>query len=104
MFRSNGQVTREKLVADINAVVADTDQLLRSLADEGSSQAGEVLAKAEQNLKLARDRLDELEQSVARNTRMAAQTADTYVREHPWQALGAAAGIALLAGFLLRQR
>jgi ElaB/YqjD/DUF883 family membrane-anchored ribosome-binding protein len=37
---------------------------------------------------------------VTRRAREALDDADEYVRENPWQAMGIAAGVAFLSGFL----
>lgn len=41
---------------------------------------------------------------VRARVRYAAQSADNYVHEHPWRAIGAALGIGLLIGLLTTRR
>jgi ElaB/YqjD/DUF883 family membrane-anchored ribosome-binding protein len=95
---------REQLVQDVRAVIADTDRLLQALAQGGEQQAAELRAKMTQNLRTATARLDTLENDVAERAGAAARQARGYAREHPWQALGVAAGIGLLAGLALGRR
>jgi ElaB/YqjD/DUF883 family membrane-anchored ribosome-binding protein len=64
----------------------------------------EVRARAEQTVREARSRLDEVEQHTLRRVRDAATEAEGYVRDNPWQALGVAAGVGLLLGLLLGRR
>ena len=42
--------------------------------------------------------------AVAADDKEAARDADGYVREHPWQAVGIAAGVGLLLGILISRR
>ena len=49
--------TTDKLIEDFNAVIADTEQLLKSVAAVGGEKAGAMRASAEQNLNAARERL-----------------------------------------------
>jgi ElaB/YqjD/DUF883 family membrane-anchored ribosome-binding protein len=104
MFKSNGQVTKEKLLNDFNAVVADADRLLKSLTEEGGEQAEVVRAQVQQNLQVARERLGELQHATVGKTKAAARAADTYVHEHPWLTIGFTAAIGVLAGLLLNRR
>jgi ElaB/YqjD/DUF883 family membrane-anchored ribosome-binding protein len=48
--------------------------------------------------------MDTLSTDELRNrVRRAAETTDDYVRERPWAVIGAAAGVGLLIGLLLRR-
>ncbi len=49
-------------------------------------------------------KLRELQEVIVDKTRNAAETTDAYVRENPWTAIGAAAGIGVIIGLLLRRR
>jgi len=49
-------------------------------------------------------KLRELQGVIVDKTRNAAETTDMYVRENPWTAIGAAAGIGVIIGLLLRRR
>ena len=93
--------SRRKLVEDFNAVVADTEELLKALAASGAEKGSALRASAEQNLAEARQRLRELQGEAVVRTQAAADATDKYVRENPWQAVGAAALVAGLAGFVI---
>ncbi|MBI3068591.1 MAG: DUF883 family protein [Betaproteobacteria bacterium] len=66
--------TKDKLAQDLKIVIADAEELLRATA----SQAGEKVA--------------------------AARATDEYVHEHPWRAVGIAAGAGLIIGLLIGRR
>ena len=95
------EATKDKLIEDFNAVIADTEQLLKSLVAAGGEKAGSMRASVEQNLKVARERLHELEDAALERARAAAESTDEYVRENPWQSIGIAAGLGALAGIII---
>ena len=92
---------RRKLVEDFNAVIADTEALLKALAASGAEKGDALRASAEQNLAIARERLRELQSGAVERAQATAKAADEYVRENPWQSIGAVAAIAALAGFVI---
>lgn len=97
-------VARERLVRDINTVMADTDRLLQSLEQGGEREVAAVWAKMAENLRAARSCVDALEKEMKRSAAAAASGARAYASTHPWQLLGIAAGVGLLAGLSLRRR
>jgi ElaB/YqjD/DUF883 family membrane-anchored ribosome-binding protein len=102
--KSDIQVSREKLMADFNAVVADVEQLLKSVASEGGDKAQVLRAKAEESLKIAKARLFDIEGQLEQKAKEAAKLTEDYVQDHPWQTLGIAAAIGVLVGLLLNRR
>lgn len=97
-------VSRRKLVEDFNAVIADTEQLLKALAASGAEKGSALRTSAEQNLAVARERLRELQSEAIERSREAAKATDEYVHENPWQAVGVAALAGFLIGLLLTRR
>jgi ElaB/YqjD/DUF883 family membrane-anchored ribosome-binding protein len=93
--------SKRRLAADFNAVIEDTQKLLNALAASGAEKGTALRASAEQSLAAARERLKELQGDALERGRAAAKATDEYVRENPWQSLGAVAAIAALAGFLI---
>jgi ElaB/YqjD/DUF883 family membrane-anchored ribosome-binding protein len=108
MTRRASEVTKDELVENFNAVVAETEQLLKSVANAGGEKAGALRASVEQNLAIAKDRLRDLQQAATQKTEAAAHAADEYVHEHPWQAIGVVAGLSgvvgMVIGLLLHRR
>jgi len=96
--------TNNQLVTDINAVLADAEALLNATADQGGEQIALVRAKAESSLRLASRRMVELQKAMLEGTRETARLTDVYVHENPWNAMGAAAAVGMLVGFLLGRR
>ena len=93
--------SKRKLIEDFNAVIQDTEQLLKTLAATGAEKGSALRASAEQNLDVARRRLQALQEEAVERSRAAAKAADEYVHENPWQSIGVVAAIAALAGFVI---
>lgn len=87
----------ERLVRDLSAVAADLDELLKTTA----GNAGEALIGVRERivgcLRSAKESLGDAQHFAIKETKHVAKTADAYVRDNAWAAIGIAAG----AGFLL---
>ena len=98
------QSTKEKLMADVNAVLADAEELLRQAATESGEKAADLRRRAQAAIGSAKTRLVDVEHKVAAQARSAARATDGWVHEHPWTAVGLAAGIGILVGLALNRR
>jgi ElaB/YqjD/DUF883 family membrane-anchored ribosome-binding protein len=98
------EVTKDKLIEDLKVVAQDVEELLRATASQTGEKISAARVRAEESLRAARARLNEAGDDVAESARAAAGAADDYVRDNPWQAVGIAAGIGLVVGFLLGRR
>ena len=87
------EASPDKLMDDLRAVIADAEDLLRATADQGGAKVEEVRARAEESLRAARARVQDTGRKL-----------DDQVREHPWTAVGIAAGVGLLVGILLARK
>ncbi len=94
----------DKLMADLQAVVRDTEALLRDTAGFAGIKAQELRGRAESSLQDARVRIQGMEEEVLARAKEMTEAADEYVRTNPWQAVGVAAGVGLLVGLLLGRR
>ena len=102
-MRNNGafQSPLRNLRKDLYAVARDAEALLKATADVTNERVQEVRTRTEKTVQAAMDTLssDELRNRVRR----VAESTDDYVRERPWAMIGAAAGVGLLIGLLLRR-
>jgi Uncharacterized conserved protein len=57
------QVAKEKLLHDFNEVVADTEQLLKSVAAVGGEKTQALRANVEQSLKVAKEKLRDIQET-----------------------------------------
>jgi ElaB/YqjD/DUF883 family membrane-anchored ribosome-binding protein len=98
------EVTTDKLLADLQAVVADAEALLRATAGHAGEKIQEARARAEESLAAARERLVDTEDDALRQARELVSNGEEYVRQNPWAAVGIAAGVGVLVGLLLGRR
>lgn len=95
---------REQLMSDLRAVVADSEELLRATAGDLNDRASAARKKVQDSLKAARARIETLDDEVLEHIGTAAKATDSYVREHPWGAVGIAAAAGVLVGVLIARR
>jgi ElaB/YqjD/DUF883 family membrane-anchored ribosome-binding protein len=95
---------KDKLVADLKTVVADAEELLAATAQSTGEKMVELRERLEENLRNVRYRLADAEAALRERTREVARATDHYVHEHPWKAIGVAAGVGLLVGLLIGRR
>lgn len=100
----NVETTTEQLVSDLKSVMSNAEALLKATSAQTGERIQEVRARAEESLRQARTRVDEIEQHALRTAREMAGAADEYVRGNPWQSIGVAASVGLLLGLLLGRR
>jgi len=101
---SNSEMSREKLVDDFATVLAEAEEMLKRAATETGDKAKDLRSQVETKLLHAKLRLQELEGEAVDRAKAAARATDDYVHENPWQAIGIAAAIGLVAGLLLNRR
>jgi len=104
MKKLSDEVTKEQLIADFNVVVADAEALLKATANQGGEKLAEVRAKAEESLRVVKARIVDAQAALLVKTKEAAKATDVYVHENPWNAVGVAAGVGLVLGFLIGRR
>jgi ElaB/YqjD/DUF883 family membrane-anchored ribosome-binding protein len=101
---TNTQTARDQLVDDFKKVIDDAEELLKVTANETGEKVGAVRERAEENLREARRKLNELEGDLVIQTRAAARATNELVHENPWQSIAIAGGIGLLIGMLSSRR
>jgi ElaB/YqjD/DUF883 family membrane-anchored ribosome-binding protein len=95
---------KDKLMTDLRTVIADAEEVLRVTADQASAGAAELRVRMQERLKQARASLQHLQETAVARAKAAGHAADDYVHEHPWKAIGAAAGVGLIVGLLIGRR
>ena len=98
------QISKEKLVRDLQRVITDAEELLHATAGQTEGKVVELRERIRSNLMDARHKLGDIEDAVKAKTKQAARATDDYVHEHPWRAIGSAVGFGLLVGLLIGRR
>jgi ElaB/YqjD/DUF883 family membrane-anchored ribosome-binding protein len=101
---ASNDISKEKLVADLKVVVADAEELLRATASQAGEKVSAARARIEASLAAAKVKLTEAERALLEKTKEAAKATDDYVHEHPWSAVGIAAGAGFVLGILISRR
>ena len=86
--------TREKLVQDLKVLLHDAEHLITSAGRNLSDRSKAQLVSGLDRMKVTCEKLEATTRSTVRVT-------DRYVREHPYQTVGAALAIGLLIGVLV---
>lgn len=95
---------RERLAQDLRQIVTDADRFLASAADTGDAKLDDLRVRLGKQVEQIRDQLDGLESRAADRARAAARATDEAVHTHPYGAMGVAAAVGLLIGFLVAKR
>ena len=103
----NGARNSETTVVELNRIITQAEELLKTLGEEGGAAAEAVRARVVRTVNQAKVRLADAGTRVRGAATDAAKATDSYVQENPWKAIayGAAAGaaVALIATVLLRR-
>ena len=95
---------KDKLIADLQVVLADAEALLAATAGDASSGVKELRGRVQASLSSAKTGLIEAQAVVVEKAKAAAKATDGYVHENPWKSISIAAGAGLLIGLLVGRR
>lgn len=108
MNQTPADATKEKLLQEFNSVVAETEQLIKTVAGAGGDKAGALKASLGNEFSAATERLVRIRDDAITQATAVANTADAYVHGNPWRSVGIVATFAvaagLIAGLLLSRR
>ena len=90
--------------AEIKNLIADVEDLLARIADLKDADVARVRNKVMRAVGAAKETLTGSADNVRRQAQLAATTADDYVHDSPWQAVGIAALVGAVAGILATRR
>ncbi len=104
MSKELAAANKDKLVSDMKVVIADTEELLRATTGVAGEKVIELRERLGVRLRVAKERLIDLEHAVIDKTKAAARATDDFVHEEPWKAVGVAAALGLALGVLIGRR
>ena len=101
---THSEASVDKLVADLQTLVADAEAILLTTADDAGEKAAAAKARVRETLHQARAQIERIEQKVLLETKAVVHETDRFVHERPWQAMGIAAAVGLVIGVLIGRK
>jgi ElaB/YqjD/DUF883 family membrane-anchored ribosome-binding protein len=95
---------RKSTVKDFSDALDDANTLLREAAAETGDRASDLRSQVAAKLLSAKLKLQDLQDDAVDRAKAAARVTDDFVRDNPWQAIGAAAALGFLVGVLISRR
>jgi len=89
---------------EIKNLIADVEELMARISDLKDADVVRVRGKVQRAVEATKQSLADGAVSLRRRAQAAASTADDYVRDSPWQAVGIAALVGALVGILAARR
>ncbi len=96
-----GDVSKEKLMQDLQLVVSDAEELLRATAGQAGEKVTAARERIQDSLEAAKARLVVAQDAMLEKTRLAARATDEYVHDNPWRAVGISAAVGVIVGMLI---
>ena len=103
-MNTRSEANVDKLVTDLQTLVADAESILQATADDAGEKAASARARVRQALREARAQIARIEEKVMFEAKVVAQETDRFVHERPWQAIGIAAAVGLAIGVLIGRK
>ena len=95
---------QNRLMGDLNTVIQDSEELLEATASQAGDSTKASRERARLRLDQAKVSLHHLQDAAIEKAKAAGHRTDDYVHEHPWRAIGTAAGFGLVVGLLIGRR
>jgi ElaB/YqjD/DUF883 family membrane-anchored ribosome-binding protein len=89
---------------EIRSLIADVEDLMARIADLKDADVVRVRGKVQRAVEATKQTLSDGADTIRRQAQSVASTADEYVRESPWQAIGIAALVGAVVGILATRR
>jgi ElaB/YqjD/DUF883 family membrane-anchored ribosome-binding protein len=95
---------RENLMNDMKNVINEAEHWLGGARSRGGENMRTVKEKFESTLNTAKTDLAKLQANVTERGKLAAHSADTYVKDNPWTSVGLGAAVGVLLGLLIGRK
>ena len=90
--------------AEWRNLVADVEDLIKKVANVKDAEVAEIRAKVEDTLAKAKTSATQGIAAVRGQAGEVTEATDQYVRENPWAAIGVAAAVGIVLGFIAGRR
>ncbi len=94
----------EQIEQDLQRLLGEFEAAVGKATSNGSDKLHDVTQRLSDVLDGARERVSAFDSQVRGGARQAARVTDDYVHREPWQAIGAAIIVGLVAGLLIARR
>jgi len=88
----------------LRLLVDQMDGYLRTAADTGDQKFNEARQRLTEQVQQMKSQLDDINEETLARLKRAARQADEQVKAHPYGAMGSAAALGLLVGYLAARR
>ena len=95
---------KEAATAEIKSLIADVEDLMARIADLKDADVTRMRNKVQRAVDATKQSLAEGAAAIRQHAQSAASTADDFVRDSPWQAVGIAALVGAIVGILATRR
>ncbi len=96
--------SKSRLAADFKNLMTDAEELLRTTRNYSGEGFTQARAQFESRLNELRGTMTDAQSYALDKYKLATESTDRYVRDNPWQAIGVAAAVGILIGFLSTRR
>src|ERR1700728_820908 len=90
--------------SEIKSLIADVEDLMARIADLKDADVTRVRNKVQRAVDATKQSLADGAEAIRQHAQSAANTADDFVRDSPWQAVGIAALVGAVVGILATRR
>ncbi len=90
--------------SEIKNLIADVEDLMARIADLKDADVARVRGKVQRAVDATKQSLADGADTIRQHAQNVASTADDYVRDSPWQAIGIAALVGAVVGILATRR
>lgn len=91
----------DQLSSDVQKALRGAEDMLTEASNTAGEKGSELRARAVEQLKALRHKLQDAQETVVTKSKAAANATDDYVHDHPWTAIAATAAIAAAAGVVV---
>jgi ElaB/YqjD/DUF883 family membrane-anchored ribosome-binding protein len=89
---------------EVRSLIEDVEELIARIADLKDADVARVRGKVQRAVDATKQSLQDGAEAIRDRAQQAASTADDYVRDSPWQAVGIAALVGAIIGILATRR
>jgi ElaB/YqjD/DUF883 family membrane-anchored ribosome-binding protein len=104
MNAKSAAAAADEMQSDVNDAISGAEDMLKQAANSTGEKAAELRARALEQLRALRDRLDDARHTAVHHSKYAARVTDDFVHDHPWRSILAAASVGVVVGLLIGRR